>query len=53
MKRCQYFVTCSGRMLPGLRCSPESVYRRLAGLEREALPEAECEQLTLFGEKTG
>ena len=53
MKRCQYFVTCSGRMLPGLRCSPEGVYRRLAGLEREALPGAEFEQLTLFEEKTG
>ena len=53
MKRCQYFVTCSGRMLPGLRCSPESVYRRLAGLEREALPGPEFEQLTLFEEKTG
>jgi len=48
LKRAQYFITCSGRMLPGLRCSPEGVYRRLAGLEREALPQPEAQQLSLF-----
>ncbi len=48
MKRCQYFVTCSGHYLPGLKCSQEGVYRRLAGLEREALPAAEFQQLSLF-----
>lgn len=48
LKRAQYFITCGGRMLPGLRVSPEGVYRRLAGLEREALPAAECRQLSLF-----
>jgi len=54
MKRCQYFITCSGRMLPGLRCSQEAVYRRLAGLEREALPGGEgFTQLSLFDERTG
>ena len=53
MKRCQFFITCSGRYLPGLKCSQEGVYRRLAGLEREALPPAECRQLTLFDERTG
>ena len=48
LKRAQYFLTCGGRMMPGLRCSPEGVYRRLAGLEREALPQAGWEQMTLF-----
>jgi len=53
MKRCQYFVTCSGHYLPGLKFSQDSVYRRLAGLEREALPPAEGQQLSLFDERTG
>jgi len=50
LKRAQYFITCGGRMMPGLRVSPEGVYRRLAGLERAALPvgEEEFEQLSLF-----
>ena len=37
MKRAQYFITCGGRMLPGLRFSQDSVYRRLTGLEQAAL----------------
>ncbi len=53
MKRCQYFITCSGRMLPGLRCSREGVYRRLTGLERDALPQAQVRQLTLFDTQAG
>ena len=53
MKRAQYFITCSGRMLPGLRFSRESVYRRLTGLERDALPPEQGEQLTLFDAMTG
>jgi predicted DNA-binding helix-hairpin-helix protein len=48
MKRAQYFITCSGRMLPGLRCSPEGVYRRLAGLEQAELGGAGWQQMTLF-----
>ena len=48
MKRCQYFITCAGRMLPGLRCSPEGVYRRLTGLEQAGLPGESWQQLTLF-----
>lgn len=48
MKRAQYFITCGGRMLPGLRCSREGVYRRLAGLELGELPGEGWEQLTLF-----
>ena len=54
MKRAQYFITCSGRMLPGLRCGPDSVYRRLTGLERAALGSGESwEQLSLFGGEGG
>ena len=49
MKRAQYFITCSGRMLPGLRFGPDSVYRRLTGLEQAALGSGESwQQLSLF-----
>ena len=48
MKRAQYFITCSGQYLPALKVSHEGVYRRLAGLEREALPQPEFQQLSLF-----
>ena len=48
MKRAQYFITCGGHYLPGLKTSQEGVYRRLAGLERESLPQPEFQQLSLF-----
>ena len=48
MKRAQYFITCSGHFLPGLKCGQETVYRRLSGLEREELPSGQGEQLSLF-----
>ena len=53
MKRAQYFITCSGRMLPGLRFSPESVYRRLTGLEQGLLGVGSWEQLSLFDGAVG
>ena len=54
MKRAQYFITCSGRMLPGLRFSPDSVYRRLTGLEQAALDSGESwRQLSLFDGSAG
>ena len=53
MKRAQYFITCSGRMLPGLRFSRDSVYRRLTGLEQAALGGESWEQLSLFGGAVG
>ena len=54
MKRAQYFITCSGRMLPGLRCSQDSVYRRLVGLEQAALGAGESwQQLSLFDGSAG
>ena len=53
MKRAQYFITCSGRMLPGLRFSRDSVYRRLAGLEQAELGGEGWRQLSLFGGDVG
>ena len=53
MKRAQYFITCGGRMLPGLRFSQDSVYRRLTGLEQAALGGESWEQLSLFGGAVG
>ena len=53
LKRAQYFITSGGKMMPGLRVSPEGVYRRLTGLEREALPQPEAEQLTLLDTAAG
>ena len=37
LKRAQYFITCSGRMTPGLRVRPEGVRRALTALEAPAL----------------
>ena len=48
MKRAQYFITCSGHMLPGLRFSPNSVYRCLTGLEQAAVGGESWQQLSLF-----
>ncbi|MBD5084524.1 MAG: putative DNA modification/repair radical SAM protein [Clostridiales bacterium] len=53
MKRAQYFITCSGRMLPGLRFSQNSVYRRLTGLEQMELGGDGWQQLSLFGQEVG
>lgn len=48
LKRAQYFITCSGRMMEGLRVSPEGVLRSLVQLERPMLAQAAPEQLSLF-----
>ena len=49
LKRAQYFLTCSGRMLPGLsQVRPDGVLRRLVALERPALAGPVPEQLSLF-----
>ena len=48
LKRAQYFITCSGRMLEGLRVSPDGVLRHLVALEKPALAGKEPEQLSLF-----
>ncbi len=49
LKRAQYFLVCSGSMLPGLsRVRPDSVLRNLVALERPALAGSMPEQLSLF-----
>ena len=37
LKRAQYFLTCNGRMTPGLRVRPEGVRRALTALEAPAI----------------
>ena len=48
LKRAQYFLTCSGRMLEGLRVNPDGLLRHLVALEKPALAGGEPEQLSLF-----
>ena len=48
MKRAQYFITCKGKMLPGLPRGQDGVLRSLVASERAALPPWEGEQLSLF-----
>ena len=47
-KRAQYFVTCRGRITPGLRVTPESVLRALAEPQGLSLLEETPEQLSFF-----
>jgi len=54
LKRAQYFLTCSGRMLPGLsRVKPDSVLRQMVALERPLLAGDVPEQLSLFAQNAG
>ena len=48
LKRAQYFLTCSGKMIPGLRVTPESAMRALAEPEGLALMRDSSEQLSFF-----
>lgn len=48
MKRAQYFITCKGKVLDGLKLQQDSILRGLIASERAALPGAELEQLSLF-----
>ena len=52
LKRAQYFLTCGGKYLEGLRVSPDGVLRHLVAQERPMLPQGAPEQLSLF-EQTG
>ena len=52
LKRAQYFITCRGKMLSGLRVSPDGVLRHLVAQERPMLAQGAPEQLSLF-EQTG
>ena len=47
LKRAQYFVTCGGRMTPGLRTRPEGILRALTALEAPAIA-PQYEQMSLF-----
>jgi len=53
LKRAQYFITCGGRMLEGLRVGEDGVLRHLVSLERPLLAAHQPEQLSLFGEEEG
>lgn len=48
LKRAQYFITCSGKMIPGLRVTPESALRALAEPEGLSLMQEPAEQLSFF-----
>ena len=48
LKRAQFFVTCGGRMRPGLHFSAATLSRQLEAMERGQLPPQECRQLSLF-----
>ena len=48
LKRAQYFLTCSGRMMQGLRVSEDGLLRHLVSLEAPALAAPMPEQLSLF-----
>ena len=50
LKRAQYFITCGGRLLPGLRVRDDHVLGHLAALEKPLLMAAMPEQLSLFEE---
>ena len=38
MKRAQYFITCKGKILDGLKLQQDSILRNLIAAERAALP---------------
>ena len=48
LTRAQYFITCKGKILDGLKLQQDSILRNLIAAERAALPAAEIEQLSLF-----
>lgn len=48
LKRAQYFITCNGRMMEGLRVKEDGVLRHLVAEERPRLLAYQPEQLSLF-----
>ena len=48
MKRAQFFITCGGRMRPGLQFSSSTLLQQLEAVERGDLPHSEAQQLSLF-----
>lgn len=53
LKRAQYFVTCGGKMLPGLRVREDHVLGHLVALEKPTLVAHAPEQLSLFDGEVG
>ena len=53
LKRAQYFLTCSGKMMRGLRVSEDGLLRHLISLEAPALAGPAPEQLSLFDSPGG
>ncbi len=52
LKRAQYFITCCGKMLEGLRVTEDSALRAMVAAERPSLPQPQVEQLSLFAPDT-
>lgn len=52
LKRAQYFLTCNGKMMEGLRVSHDGVLRHLVSMEKPMLMQEAPEQLCMF-ENTG
>ena len=50
LKRAQYFITCGGRLLPGLRVREDHILGHLVAIERPLLMAAMPEQMTFFEE---
>ncbi len=49
LKRAQYFITCSGKQMDGLRLTPESILRNLISEQNQKnLPSKNWEQLSFF-----
>ena len=48
LKRAQYFLTCSGKVMTGLRVSEDGLLRHLVSLEAPVLAAPMPEQLSLF-----
>ncbi len=49
LKRAQYFITCSGKRMDGLRLTPESILRNLISEQNQKnLPSKNWEQLSFF-----
>ena len=53
LKRAQYFITCGGKLLPGLRVREDQVLGHLIAVERPLLMAAMPEQLSLFDGEVG
>ena len=52
LKRAQYFITCRGKRMDGLRITPHAVMRALMAPQGRALP-PQMDQLTLFDTAPG